>query len=103
MAEDKQAVIEAVMNKIEDFYFSDAEDSGEMIFNKWAEQYADQFPDDMDAEGCEQKLEYTPSFNEFCKLFESKIEGKCATLLRVTACRADSELRRRCRGFLRGP
>ena len=100
MAEDKQAVIEKVMNKIEDFYFSDSEESGEAIFNKWAAQYASQFPDDMDAEGCEQKLEYTPIFNEFCKLFETKIEGKCAEPLRFTRFRVDSELRRGRGGLL---
>jgi len=67
------------MSKIESFYFEDGPDSGEAIFNTFAEKHQHLFPDDMDADATEQKLEYTAVFNEFCKIFESHIESKIKT------------------------
>ena len=68
------------MAKIEAFYFDDGEDSGEAIFNKFAAKHEHLFPDDMDADACEQKLEWTPVFQEFCTLFEQHIERKKSLL-----------------------
>ena len=74
-----EGVVEEVMSLIEEFYFSDGDDSsGEAIFNAFAEKHRALFSSDCD-EG-EQKLEWTPIFNEFVKLFESKIEGKYFSL-----------------------
>ncbi len=35
-----EQIVETCMNKIESFYFSDGEDSGEAIFNKFAEKHS---------------------------------------------------------------
>ena len=64
------------MGKIEAFYFDDGEESGEAIFNRFAAKHAHLFPEEMDADEAEQKLEYTPIFQEFCTLFEQHIESK---------------------------
>ena len=70
-----EGVVEEVMSLIEELYFSDGdESSGEAIFNAFAEKHRALFGPDC-GEG-EQKLEWTPVFNEFVKLFESKIECK---------------------------
>jgi hypothetical protein len=57
-------VVEEVMASIENFYFSDGPESGEAIFNKFAEKHQHLFADDCDIL-TEQKLEYTQIFNEF--------------------------------------
>ena len=46
-----------VMDKVEEFYFNDGEESGEAIFNKFAAQHAHLFDGDCDAIGQENKLE----------------------------------------------
>ena len=76
MADNKE-VISSVMEKIESFYFEDGADSGEAIFNAWAAKHADKFDDDFDAQGGENKLEFTAMYKEFCEMFEKCIEGKC--------------------------
>lgn len=57
-----EQIVETCMNKIESFYFSDGEDSGEAIFNKFAEKHSALFAEACDAEGMENKLEYTPIY-----------------------------------------
>ncbi len=54
MAEDK---ISQVMEKVEEFYFGDGEDTGEVIFNKFAAKHAHLFDEDCDAVESENKLE----------------------------------------------
>lgn len=54
MAEDK---VQEVMQKVEDFYFSDGPDSGEQIFNNFAEKHAHLFDEGCDARETENKLE----------------------------------------------
>ena len=68
-------VVEEVMASIENFYFSDGPESGEAIFNKFAEKHQHLFAEDCDIL-TEQKLEYTQIFNEFQELFEKHIESK---------------------------
>lgn len=65
-----------VMEKIEEFYFSDGEESGEAVFNKFAAKYAELFTDSSDAIEQENKLEHTQAYQAYQELFESKIEGK---------------------------
>ena len=50
--------VEAVMRKIESFYFDDGEDSGEEQFNKFAAKHAHMFEEGCDAKESENKLEY---------------------------------------------
>ena len=64
------------MEKIEAFYFSDGPESGEAIFNVFAAKHHSIFDDDFNAQESENKLEFTPIYNEFCELFESHIESK---------------------------
>ena len=64
------------MSKIEEFYFSDSEESGEAIFKAFATKHAALFEDGCDAPGPEHKLEYTAVYNEFCQVFEQHIERK---------------------------
>lgn len=64
------------MSKIEEFYFSDSEESGEAIFKAFATKHAALFEDGCDALGTENKLEYTAVYNEFCQVFEQHIERK---------------------------
>ena len=45
------------MQKIEEFYFSEGEDSGEVIFNKFAAKHADKFDEGFQATEGESKLE----------------------------------------------
>lgn len=71
-----QEVIEIVMSKIESFYFSDGEDSGEALFKAFASKHAVLFEENCDALGTENKLEYTAVYNEFCQMFEQHIERK---------------------------
>lgn len=54
MNEDK---LREVMQKVEEFYFEDGEDSGEEIFNRFAEKYAHLFEEGVDAHTVENKLE----------------------------------------------
>lgn len=61
------------MNKIEEFYFGDGEQSGEALFNEFASKHEALFEVNVDAEN-EQKLEYTNVYKEFVKLFEELIE-----------------------------
>ena len=49
--------IEKVMRKIEEFYFDEGEDSGEEIFNRFAEQHAHKFKEGCNANEDENKLE----------------------------------------------
>jgi hypothetical protein len=49
--------INEVMDKVEEFYFGDGDDSGEAIFNKFAEKHAHLFTEECDAIGQENKLE----------------------------------------------
>ena len=51
------ALIDRVMDKIEDFYFGDSETSGEALFNKFAAEKHTVFEADCDAEGTENKIE----------------------------------------------
>ena len=64
-----QELVDKVMGTIEAFYFGDGPESGEKLFNDFAEKHADIFEDDL-TEGNENKLEYTPIYNEFVKMFE---------------------------------
>lgn len=52
-----QEVIDRVMEKIENFYFSDDADGGENMFNEFAARHAHLFEDGCDAEEMENKLE----------------------------------------------
>jgi hypothetical protein len=49
--------VEQVMEKIEDFYFGDGEDSGEAVFNKFAAKHAHLFEAECDALENENKIE----------------------------------------------
>eukprot|EP00347_Sterkiella_histriomuscorum_P019658 403340779 len=64
-----------LMQKVEEFYFDDGEDSGEEIFNRFAAKHAHLFDDGVDAREVENKLEYTQVFKEYQELFEAKIES----------------------------
>ncbi len=53
-----EEIIEKIMAKVEEFYMSDAEDSGEKQFNKFAENHAALFEGNFDSpEFTEGKLE----------------------------------------------
>ena len=65
------------MENVEEFYMGNEEDSGEALFNKFAEQHASKFDikeeeNLMDVEG---KLEWTAIHKEYQNMFESKIES----------------------------
>ena len=60
MASEEQ--VQQIMSDIENFYFSDGEESGEAIFNRFAEKHHHMFEDGCDAEKMENKLEYTQVF-----------------------------------------
>ena len=77
------------MERIESFYFEDGPESGEAIFNTFAAKYAHLFEEDFDAVGAENKLEFTPIYNEFCQMFEACIESKYLTLflIKLLLCR----------------
>ena len=45
------------MEKIEAYYLSDDEDSGEAVFGRFAEQYHELFEGDFEVDGEEQRLE----------------------------------------------
>ena len=62
------------MAQVEKFYFDDDAASGEQIFNAFAAKHAHLFDEDCDAEVTENKLEHTAIYNEFCNLFEGRIE-----------------------------
>ena len=47
----------ALIEKIEEFYFSEGEDSGEEMFKKFAEKHAQQFEEGFSATESENKLE----------------------------------------------
>ena len=68
-----QELVDKVMNTIEAFYFGDGPDSGEKLFNDFAAKHASIFDEEL-TEGNENKLEYTPVYNEFVKMFEGLIE-----------------------------
>jgi len=46
-----------VMQKVEEFYFEDGDDSGEEIFNRFAAKHAHLFEDGINAHEVENKLE----------------------------------------------
>ena len=52
-------IVEKVMAKVEQFYMGEDENSGEQIFNRWAESWASKFDDILEIEQIEHKLEYT--------------------------------------------
>ena len=52
-----QALIDRVMDNIENFYFNEGEDGGEALFFRFAESKHSIFPDDCDAELQENKVE----------------------------------------------
>ena len=67
-------IVERVMEKVEQFYMGEGEQSGEAIFNEFAAKHASLFEGDFHEDDQEQKLEYTSVFNEYQALFESHIE-----------------------------
>ena len=71
MAEDK---VQKCMDLIQEFYFGEGEDTGEVMFKKFAQKHADKFKKSPDIPYDEHKLEYTDVYNEFQSLFEGKIE-----------------------------
>lgn len=62
------------MRKIEDFYFGDSDNSGEQIFNNFAQTRAHLFTADMKATESENKLKHTLAYQEFQSLFETKLD-----------------------------
>mmetsp|Transcript_20092 Transcript_20092/g.24761 ORF Transcript_20092/g.24761 Transcript_20092/m.24761 type:complete len:91 (+) Transcript_20092:66-338(+) len=76
MAEERvqQDLVDRVMDKIEEFYFGEGETGGEALFNKFAAEKHSVFEADCDAEGGENKIEYTTVFNEYQALLESHVE-----------------------------
>ena len=71
MSEDK---IQKAMDTISDFYFGESEDSGEAMFQHFAQKHHEKFQKDQDVIMDEHKLEYTEAYKEFQQLFEEKIE-----------------------------
>ena len=71
MSEDK---LQDAMNSITDYYFGDAEDSGEAMFKKFASKHKDTFDVTEGTDMEEHKLEFTEVYKEFQDLFEKKIE-----------------------------
>ena len=68
-------IVEKVMGEVEVFWMSDDENSGEAIFNKFAEKHAAVFDGAYaDPENNDNKLEYTTAHKEFQQLYEAKIE-----------------------------
>ena len=70
MADESEAkdlqMIETVMARLEEFWMSDDENSGEAIFNKFAAEHANLFEGDYaDAEHNDNKLEYTNVHKKF--------------------------------------
>ncbi|CDW78852.1 UNKNOWN [Stylonychia lemnae] len=53
----EESKLQEVMGRIEDFYFSDEEDSGEAIFNRFAEKHAHLFEAGFEAKATENKLD----------------------------------------------
>ena len=53
----EEAKVHEVMEKIENFYFSEGEDSGEALFLKFAEKYSSHFDENFTATSAENKLE----------------------------------------------
>ena len=51
------ALINKVLDKIEEFYFEDGPESGEKLFAEFADRHHTTFEDDVDVEGIEHKLE----------------------------------------------
>jgi hypothetical protein len=66
--------MERAMRKIEDFYFGEDENTGEQMFNSFAQKYSHLFSSDMRATEGENKLEHTLAYQEFQSLFESKLD-----------------------------
>ena len=52
-----QTLVDSVMEKIEEFYFSDGDDGGEELFNKFASSNHETFDATFLAEGGENKME----------------------------------------------
>ena len=57
MAEVAQEVVDRVMSKIEEFYFSDGDDGGEALFKKFAAEKHQVFDAQFLAEGGENQME----------------------------------------------
>ena len=66
--------MQKAMDTIQDFYFGDSEDCGEVMFKKFAEKHSKTFKKGKDQPPDEHKLEYTQVYNEFQDVFEKKIE-----------------------------
>ena len=67
--------MEEAMRKIEDFYFGEEEDTGEQLFNNFAEKYAEQFAGfTKNVQQQEHKLEHTIAYQEFQQIFETKLD-----------------------------
>ena len=63
-------IVAKVMAKVEEFYMGDGDDSGEAIFNKFAEQHAAKFEvaegeNLADVQNMEGKLEWTEIHKEY--------------------------------------
>eukprot|EP00356_Strombidium_inclinatum_P009851 CAMPEP_0170483254 /NCGR_PEP_ID=MMETSP0208-20121228/2955_1 /TAXON_ID=197538 /ORGANISM="Strombidium inclinatum, Strain S3" /LENGTH=60 /DNA_ID=CAMNT_0010756213 /DNA_START=54 /DNA_END=236 /DNA_ORIENTATION=- len=59
------------MDKVQEYYMSDAEESGEKQFNAFAEKHAHLFEGEFQAsEHVENKLEYTQVYKEYQEMFE---------------------------------
>ena len=71
-----KVIVDKVMAAIEECYFEDGPDSAEAIFKDFATKNHHAFSEDIDAHASEQKLEWTPIYQEFQKLYEKTIEGK---------------------------
>lgn len=50
--------IQTIMDKIDEFYFGDDDNSGEEIFNRFAEKHSHLFEPGFNAQDGENKLEY---------------------------------------------
>ena len=68
-----KAIVEKVMTKVEEFYMGNDENSGEAIFNKFAEENKDVFNVDDDfanTEVVEGKLEWTEVHQKYVATLE---------------------------------
>ena len=59
-------IIDKVMEKVQEFYMGDDNDSAEEILQKFAAQHADKFGQDfLESDDFENKLEYTLVYQEY--------------------------------------
>ena len=73
-------IVQKVMEKVEEFYMGNEDDSGEALFNNFAEKHAEKFTVEegqnlADVENVEGKREWAGIFREYQQMFESKIEA----------------------------